>query len=571
MMRRKISIMALILACAAALWFLMPSHKDPVIIGQSKQDIAQSQTTIEGFLPGVAARYKVFADTDLVYEGQAQSQNGVMKFVHPDIQKQDVKTITYDLQLGKGDDILNILMRLDPQTVQMTASGNGLDQFSDIAVQNDPPSKADWAGLFYETAHLEKTDSESGVFQIALSGASGLIAPDNRQSPALIKVASSYPLSTSNTGAMNAQKDLIEQNYIKALMLMTEQLSAVVMQHTMLIGQLFDAKQQLETQRLQQTLTAQAHKDYHPSTEMCRIGSYIRSVSTSEEKAAADHSAMNEYLMTRYMNEVNAASAEGKQIEFAARFKQFRETYCDPKDHNNGLSYLCEHDYPDGDPTNGPVGATDKMRMNKDIDFARTIDNPMTLNIDFQNNALTGDEEDALALANNLYWLEVYGFGGPKDLPDKYPEFMNARQIVALTSVAHNSYTNLTAMKSRAADVTVSDIKPGWMFMKTLLKDEFGIPPDQVNDLVGTQPSYWAQMDILTKKIYQSPHFYTNLYTKPTNIDRMSVALDAIKLMQMRDHFDSSLRREMLISGLIERELMDEYEKIETRLITSNQ
>jgi hypothetical protein len=45
---------------------------------------------------------------------------------------------------------------------------------------------------------------------------------------------------------------------------MTKQMTTVGLQATKVIGTFFDAKHQLETQRLFQTLMAEAHKDYQP-------------------------------------------------------------------------------------------------------------------------------------------------------------------------------------------------------------------------------------------------------------------------------------------------------------------
>ena len=73
--------------------------------------------------------------------------------------------------------------------------------------------------------------------------------------------------------------------------------------------------------------------------------------------------------------------------------------------------------------------------------------------------------------------------------------------------------------------------------------------------MLGQNPSYYAQMDVLTKKIYQNPNFYTSLYDKPTNVRRIGVSMDAISLMQMRDQYESALRKEMLLSLMLEQEL----------------
>jgi hypothetical protein len=52
---------------------------------------------------------------------------------------------------------------------------------------------------------------------------------------------------------------------LPAMMLLTQQMSAVAMQQMEILGTFLDAKHELETQRLFQQLAARAHKDYQPS------------------------------------------------------------------------------------------------------------------------------------------------------------------------------------------------------------------------------------------------------------------------------------------------------------------
>ena len=63
-------------------------------------------------------------------------------------------------------------------------------------------------------------------------------------------------------------------------------------------------------------------------------------------------------------------------------------------------------------------------------------------------------------------------------------------------------------------------------------------------------------MEVLTKKIFQRPEFFTDLYDKPANVARKGVAIQAIALMQDRDLFKSNLRNEAMMSILVELELL---------------
>ncbi|HRQ60530.1 MAG TPA: hypothetical protein PLO23_03300, partial [Alphaproteobacteria bacterium] len=101
----------------------------------------------------------------------------------------------------------------------------------------------------------------------------------------------------------------------------------------------------------------------------------------------------------------------------------------------------------------------------------------------------------------------------------------------------------------------------GGAHLKAILKD-FGISDTDIDTIYGKNPSYYAQMEILTKTLYQHPNFYTNLYDKPANVDRINTAMAAIRLMQLRDRFDSQTRRELLMASLMEDSLFPEESRV---------
>ena len=98
-------------------------------------------------------------------------------------------------------------------------------------------------------------------------------------------------------------------------------------------------------------------------------------------------------------------------------------------------------------------------------------------------------------------------------------------------------------------------------FLKAILK-EAGVDPKDIEIRLGKKPSYFAQMEILTKDIYQNPEFYSNLYDKPANVERKSAALLAIEIMQDRDIYKSLLRSEAVLATLVEVMLSKEHQRI---------
>lgn len=379
-----------------------------------------------------------------------------------------------------------------------------------------------------------------------------------------------------------------EDNVLPAMMLMAEQMTAVAMKQTEIIGGFFDAKHQLETQQVFQKLRTRAHKDYHPSVGMCEFGSSVKSLAASERIGEVNAVILSQRAQDRALGNANTLGSAGIDGDAQGRLKQFRETYCDIRDNNNGLDFMCDHEQ-DRNPSSGEIGAADKKRVNKDIDFARTLDSPWTLNVNFTDTDLKEDEEDVLALASNLYGREVFSRVGadllrstkpdsdietPDDLTPVQNAYMDARAILAKRSVAENSFNAIVGMKSAGTGGSRD-------YLQALLA-ELGIDDTannvagagdakktQLDLLLGDNPSYYGQMEVLTKKIYQNPDFYTNLYDKPVNVERKGVALQAIGLMQKFDLFKSYLRNEASLSVLLELAVIELQEEIESEIDAS--
>lgn len=339
------------------------------------------------------------------------------------------------------------------------------------------------------------------------------------------------------------------ENVLPALMKMTEQLSTVTMQQAQIIGSFFDAEQQMETQRLFQQMEAAAHKDYQPSEGVCKIGTAARSLASSERNAELAASAIAARATQRNLR---AASLLSEKVERDkdARLEQYKKIYCNPADQGNELKILCGN----GGPKIG--------RRNKDVDYTRTVEVPLTIGADFTNPGprAPDDAEDIFALSSNLYGHNIISVtqalanqnGEPN--PNAVNRYLDIRALQAKRSVAHNSFAAIAAMKTQGSAASAP-------YMKELLK-ELSIPDEDITSLLGDKPSYFAQMEVLTKKLYQNPAFYTELYDKPANVQRKGAALQAIELMQDRDLYRSLLRSEAMLSVLLESQLMREQRAI---------
>ena len=345
-----------------------------------------------------------------------------------------------------------------------------------------------------------------------------------------------------------------KEHVLAAMMMMSEQLVSMAMNQMFITGAFFDAHLQLETQRLFQELAAKAHKDYRPSEGMCEIGTLARSLAASQRTGEYNAYVLSQYLQRRQMRNANMGSAAGKNLDVVQRWSQFRAYFCNRNDDNGQLgatnNFICQN--------------TPLQSRNADVDYFTTVDYPNTIDVDFADGANNGNERAVFGLASNLYGNDVFSFfseaffQGPN--ANNADQYMYLRSIVAKRSVAQNSFNAIVGMKSSGS---ASDLKP---YMEKALEQLGVTSATDYKALIGNRPSYYAQMEFLTKKLYERPEFYTNLYDTPANVDRKKAALQALGLAQNMDLFKSKLRSEASLAVLTEMEIFDEQEQVQGRM-----
>lgn len=344
--------------------------------------------------------------------------------------------------------------------------------------------------------------------------------------------------------------DYIDDLFIQALMLMTEQMSNVAMYQMFSVGKLYDAKLQLETQRLFNELQNEAAKDYQPSDSFCYFGTNVRSLAHSESLSLAQQASLNQVSITRNLGNINASTTAGDgSKDRRARWDMFVTQYCDPHDNDwdggtSGLVDVCN------------TGAADLERTNIDIDFGRLIETSRYLDINYNDNTTTADEQDVISLSKNLYGNEAPdGDIRFMDRASVQHFYMNLRSVIAKRNVAQNTYNALVALKSAGSGGGNSPD-----FFHALMVD-LGMSVADIEEIFGENPSYYAQLEALGKKIFQSTDFFTDLQDKPMNVKRKEAALNAIELMLDRAIYESELRHEMILSVLLSSNLEDNKEE----------
>ncbi|MDH5722448.1 MAG: hypothetical protein OEY94_03885 [Alphaproteobacteria bacterium] len=351
-----------------------------------------------------------------------------------------------------------------------------------------------------------------------------------------------------------------QQEMLPVFMNIGEQMSAVGTQQVMIIGTFMDASEMMETQRMLQEMHAKAHKDYHPAVGLCEFGSRIKSLAATERKTEINALALSERSIDRLLGNTAVAAADGPRADVRYRFLQFQTQFCDVYDEGYGLDALC--------PQHKNMGALtlpQREHLNADIDYARTLQNPLTVNLDMTDGTnINNQERELFALASNLYGYDSFHRFSPEALQNDpnlglspaQNTYLDLRSVVAKSNVAENSFNALVAMKSEGTDGSFN-------FLEAYL-EKLGITDStELERYLGENPSYYAQMEILTKKAYQSAEFYTNLYDKPANVERKGVAMQAIGLIQKFDLLKSYLRTESSLSVLLELSVAELQNEIE--------
>lgn len=347
-------------------------------------------------------------------------------------------------------------------------------------------------------------------------------------------------------------------NFLPKWMFMSQQLTQNMMWHTFAIGTFLDAKHQMETQALFQERLAEIHKRYQPSVGMCVFGTNLRSVAASERHSDLTAHVLNQRLVERQLNEEGSLGQQGHDGDIKGRVRFFRQHVCDRFDNNpifndplSGFKSLCE--------TTPRTAGT----VNLDVDFTRLVMMPRTLDVDFLNPADPQNQRarHIFSLASNLYGYKIINMPNINTSQETAAahRMLDFRSIIAKRSVAQAPYNALVGLKVRGTATSNSSTLD---YMARLL-EELGMSNADARAFIGERPSYYAQMEVLAKKMYQNPDFYRELYDKPENTKRKGVAMSAIGSMLDREIYDSQLRAEAIMSQLLEMKLLNNQEMVE--------
>lgn len=306
------------------------------------------------------------------------------------------------------------------------------------------------------------------------------------------------------------------------------------------LGAFFDARTLLDTLRSLQMSAAQTLKNYTASEAICKFGTMSRSVASADAVAKKNQLAFSKIMMDRNNQKEGTVYAKAG-MGMSAMINDFKEKYCFAKDNNTFLDGYCK-----------AATATSDLLYNRDVDFTRVFDVPLTLDADFSADGNpTNDQQSVIALFGNLSLIPPLMNSGSEEWDPRSNSLktQDIRALESMRAVSANSFAALVGEKAKSTAEATS-------YMKEMIV-QLGLTSAEAGKLLGSNPSYFAQMEVLTKKLFQNPAFYANLYDSEANVDRQRVAMKAIELQQDRDFLESLRRREMLLSILLNAKLRE--------------
>ncbi|OIN85715.1 MAG: hypothetical protein AUJ12_08350 [Alphaproteobacteria bacterium CG1_02_46_17] len=350
---------------------------------------------------------------------------------------------------------------------------------------------------------------------------------------------------SDQTQAISFPSSSYDSTWVGGMKKLTDMVRNAIVTRTLMIGAFIDGRATNAALGSVRKLNAQAMKDYQVSDTICKFGTLTRSIAGSDTKVDVNKLAFNKILLDRDSQVLHTMYGESTR-GMVENLNDFKAKYCEGVDANNGLSGYC----------NSTQSVPDKF-FNRDVDYTRVFDLPLTLDVDYSDATLTEQEQQLISLFQNLSLRDpVYGLDNGKTAQkqDKTDDFQDLHQVLAARQLVGNTFANQVAMKAKGNGSSAT-------YMKNVLT-KLGLGAADATKLIGDNPSYEAQMEILTKKLYQDPAFYANLYDTPANVDRQKVAITAVDLMQERDFLGSLKRKEMLLSELLEMKLRRRSEEL---------
>lgn len=325
----------------------------------------------------------------------------------------------------------------------------------------------------------------------------------------------------------------------KGLQAQADQFRDIVLNSALLIGVFIDGTAMNYSLNKMNAAKSRTLRDYNVSEQICKFGTLSRSLAASDAKMGANQAALSAINMTRIMEGIGGIAETGTGDDIRNRRNYVATNTCNPSDNNNSMSAIC---LPANDPGLKP------KNYDADMDYTAAVESKPSLNVDFTTGTQTEEGDAILALSYNLYGHKLWMKAVEKEEAqrDKTVETNSKSYFVAARrNAAANSFAAIVAMKASGSGGSDA-------YMLGALQN-LGLSSADATSFAGSgHASYFAQMEMLTKKLYQTPSFYANLMESPANVRRTTAAMEAMDLAQTRDLYNSSIRSEALMAILLD-------------------
>lgn len=337
-------------------------------------------------------------------------------------------------------------------------------------------------------------------------------------------------------------------HFTRAMALSAVEIQNVIASNALNNNSVVDAASSQATLNERSKLNAEAAVRGQMSEGLCRMASLEKSLAADDMKRRFTQILLSEIGLARLGGKINSISAAGAMSDQRERLLTFKSEFCRGDDSNKALKVFCGGANGTEIQSSFYQSASNTgKRSNADIDFVKFFVGRESLDIDLADqSSLSKDEQTMIAMSRNLY--------GHKPIAPRFTEaelktpagqqrYQHMRSLLAMRALVQNSFNAMAAEHAAGFAGSVTNIRA--------LYKELGGSDDTVNALVGSRPSYYAGMNALTREIFYTPKFYSQLMEGKTNVARQSAFMDAVGLMQTRDIYQSSLRTEMLLATLI--------------------
>lgn len=467
----------------------------------------------------------------------------------------------------------NLVLNLDPFTGAVNVKGKATRAASIVMNLSSEDSKAliaNQTGYFEGTAY-STTGLDTGRIDLLASivNVEEICCPRSFKPylPVTIKIqavpqkkaaldvvrgelTASSMINLRYASAVSVPSELVERSWLTGIRRIGNRMTEALLSQTSSWGSFLNAQNLLDARRAQQEQAARTAKSFASSEALCRFGSLSQSLGASDSLKDTNGLMLMSMLNNRENGSSNTIYADRGGNAVESRINQLRSNYCNPNESNAALNDLCERN------------KNNDSQFNKDINYTSSLDVPMTLDVDFTAGGQAGerkDQEAVLALAENLF--PPHRLYGDYSSANYVKDSGLYRSLQSMRNVAKSSLVSYVAEKSKGTTGSEDFI--------TALMQSLGVPEAQARTLMGENPSYFAQMEVLTKKLYQDPAFYVNLVDTPANVQRQRAAIRAIKLQQGHDLAETVKRREMLLAILLELKIRERAAIVSNQLITA--